>query len=652
MALTAKIHDNVYRIARPPRLLIALAILPNLWLTSLSDISSESAILLNFKDSLSNNTALFSWNDTKPPCPTGNWAGVHCVDNSVRALRLQRIGLKGNLKVEMLKDLRGLRTISIMGNELEGEIPDFTVLSALKYLYMSDNKFSGGIKIDAFHGMISLKKLHAASNQFSGPIPGSLALLPKLKELKLENNRFSGEIPNFQQQNLTSFNVSNNQLSGRIPDKLIKLDRSSFAGNKKLCGGAMGICMPKVSDVTVVGVMVALVAAVAIAAALVILHRRRRQASQQREIVLTMPPEQAKLMASGGAANLDKLEYGGSSHVGRSGHRRKGSSLSSRKKSNVHSSTRLIFLRDDRPSFDLTDLLSASAEILGSGVFGSTYKAAMNNGSSSVMVVKKYAKMNDVTRDEFHEHVRMLGKLKHPNVLPIVAYYYRKEEKLLVSDYCANVSLAVHLHGGGNKLDWGKRFRIVKGVARGLLYLYTELPSLIAPHGHLKSANVVLNEAWEPLLNDYALSRLVNQEDAQELMIMYKSPEYRAQGRVSKKADVWSLGILILEILSGRFPANIIQQGKGVIDGDLAAWVEIQVKENENWKDKVFDKNIMMNIKAGGEEEQEMHKLLKIGLACSEMDVEKRLDIREAVERIENVRETDRIPPLVSSSSS
>lgn len=207
--------------------------------------------------------------------------------------------------------------------------------------------------------------------------------------------------------------------------------------------------------------------------------------------------------------------------------------------------------------------------------------------------------------------------------------------------------------GGGNKLDWEKRLRIVKGVARGLLYLYTELPSLIAPHGHLKSANVVLNEAWEPLLNDYALSRLVNQEDAQDLMIMYKSPEYRTQGRISKKTDVWSLGILTLEILTGRFPANIIQQGKGVIDnGDLASWVEIQVKENEDWKNKVFDKNLMMNIKAGGEEEQEMHKLLKIGLACCEMDVEKRLDIREAVEQIENVRETDRKPPLVNQESS
>ena len=156
----------------------------------------------------------------------------------------------------------------------------------------------------------------------------------------------------------------------------------------------------------------------------------------------------------------------------------------------------------------------------------------------------------------------------------------------------------------------------------------------------MKSANVVLNEEWEPQLTDYALSRIVNQEDTQDLMIAYKSPEYKQLGRISKKTDVWSLGMLILEILTGRFPANMIQQGKGVANNaELATWVETLVRENENWKNKVFDRDMMTDINGVGEEEhQEMLKLLKIGLACCEMDVEKRLDIKEAVERIEDVK--------------
>ena len=98
--------------------------------------------------------------------------------------------------------------------------------------------------------------------------------------------------------------------------------------------------------------------------------------------------------------------------------------------------------------------------------------------------------------------------------------------------------------------------------------------------------------------------------------------------------------MLILEILTGRFPANMIQQGKGVADNaELATWVETLVRENENWKNKVFDRDMMTDINGVGEEEhQEMLKLLKIGLACCEMDVEKRLDIKEAVERIEDVK--------------
>jgi hypothetical protein len=102
-------------------------------------------------------------------------------------------------------------------------------------------------------------------------------------------------------------------------------------------------------------------------------------------------------------------------------------------------------VRDDREKFDLPDLLKASAEILGSGCFGSSYKAALNSGT--MMVVKRFKQMNNVGKEEFQEHMRRLGRLKHSNLLPLVAYYYRKEEKLLITDFVEKGSLAVHLHG-------------------------------------------------------------------------------------------------------------------------------------------------------------------------------------------------------------
>jgi hypothetical protein len=106
---------------------------------------------------------------------------------------------------------------------------------------------------------------------------------------------------------------------------------------------------------------------------------------------------------------------------------------------------KLIFLKKDGLKFDLQDLLRASAEILGSASFGSSYKAVILDGQA--VVVKRYKQMNNVQREEFHEHMRRLGNLNHPNVLPLLSYYYRREEKLLISAFVHNGCLASHLHG-------------------------------------------------------------------------------------------------------------------------------------------------------------------------------------------------------------
>lgn len=181
-------------------------------------------------------------------------------------------------------------------------------------------------------------------------------------------------------------------------------------------------------------------------------------------------------------------------------------------------------------------------------------------------------------------------------------------------------------------LNWPTRLKIVKGVARGLLHLYTELPSLIAPHGHLKSSNVLLNQEFESLLTDYGLVPITNQEHARDVMIAFKSPEYKQHGRITKKTDVWSLGVLILEIMTGKFPANTFHSKGG--DTELTNFVESMLKEEVSIN--MFDKEI------GGFDEHnegEMLKLLTIGLSCCEPDVEKRWDIRETVDRIEKVKE-------------
>lgn len=137
---------------------------------------------------------------------------------------------------------------------------------------------------------------------------------------------------------------------------------------------------------------------------------------------------------------------------------------------------------------------------------------------------------------------------------------------------------------------------------------------------------------------------VINQESAQELMVAYKSPEYVRHGRITKKTDVWGLGVLILEILTGKFPANFLQKGKGSDEEDLANWVKSVVGVDEEITmetsnvEAVFDKDMGATSKSDGEV---MVQLLKIGLSCCEVDVEKRLDMKDAIERIEELKVKD-----------
>lgn len=243
---------------------------------------------------------------------------------------------------------------------------------------------------------------------------------------------------------------------------------SEHAGNKDLCGESLGkqcktLTDNKVSSPTsppdnkmppppsndqksppssddkmppIIIAIAVVVVGVAIAAIIVgfFILRRRNQTSEA--VDATAPPSfQKKGMTS---EDLDQIEQGSPDQSG-----------SSKK---APDQGRLSFLRDDRERFDLQDLLKASAEILGGGVFGSSYKANLLSGV--MMVVKRFRQMNNVGKEEFQEHMRRLGRLRHPNLLPLVAYYYRKEEKLLVSDYVENGSLAVHLHGTLNKYSY------------------------------------------------------------------------------------------------------------------------------------------------------------------------------------------------------
>ena len=393
-----------------------------------SEAVSDADILLKFRVSLGNATALGNWNTSRSVCSTDqteSWKGVRCWNGSVWGLRLEGLGLNGAIDLDSLSSLRYLRTISFMNNSFEGPLPEIKKLVALKSVYLSNNHFSGDIPDDAFSGMAYLKKVHLANNKFTGKIPSSLATLPRLLVLRLDGNKFEGQIPDFQQKHLANVNISNNMLGGPIPASLSRISSSSFSGNKDLCGKPLDSCGSKKLSAVIVALIVVAIALilVTIGLLLLVLHRNIRT------------------VQLGGAAPVDNHSM---SEVAHSSLVECGTSEMSGHSKRAEQG-KLTFVRDDRERFDLQDLLRASAEVLGSGNFGSSYKAVLLSGEA--MVAKRYKQMNNVGREEFQEHMRRLGRLAHPNLLPLVAYYYRKEEKLLVSEYVENGSLASHLHG-------------------------------------------------------------------------------------------------------------------------------------------------------------------------------------------------------------
>ncbi|RWR91552.1 pollen receptor-like protein kinase 1 [Cinnamomum micranthum f. kanehirae] len=591
--------------------------------------ASETTELLKLKGSLGNTGELHGWALDSIPCHVNKstWKGVICENGAVFGLRLENMSLTGHVDMDALIGLPGLRMVSFQNNSLQGSILDqLGKLGPLRLVFLSDNQFSGVIPANAFEGKGSLRRVHLSRNKFSGPIPVSLTGLSKLVELKLDGNQFTGEIPDFPQQDL-QLDVSNNELEGPIPADLSKMNSGCFAGNKNLCGAPLKIiCKPdpdphKISiPLLIVLILVGVAVALAVIGGIFFLISRRRR----KKPLLSIPPANQKKAGRYNKDLVDKPE-------GEAAGGEKGTAKD-------QDPGKLVFVKEDREQFELNDLLRASAEVLGNGSFGPSYKALLLSGSA--MVVKRLKEMNGVGREEFHHHMRRLGRLRHPNLLPLVAYYYRKEEKLLVSDYVANGSLAQQLHGNRSlnrrKLDWQVRLKIVKGVANGLAYLYNEFPNQILPHGHLKSSNVLLDASFEPLLVDYALAPVINKEHAIQHMVAYKSPEYTEHSRVARKSDVWSLGILILEMLTGKLPSSNHRQGKGggsssSSSGDLATWVNSVVREE--WTGEVFDSEIEATGMA--------LKLLQIGLGCCERDVQKRWNLREVMERIEELRGKD-----------
>ncbi|CAN5976172.1 unnamed protein product [Sphagnum jensenii] len=599
---------------------------------------------------------LSSWENATQVCVS--WAGVSCERGRVYRLRLPAAGLAGSIPSGSLSLLDQLRVLSLHNNMLTGAFPEEELASctSLQSLFLDNNGFSGPLSSSSsssFWGLWHrLTHLSLSFNKLNGPIPDSINAFSHLYMLDLQNNSFSGHVPVLNLVNLTRFSVANNNLSGPVPRTLIQFPLSSWIGNQGICGPPTTVpCLSlppppaatgaplqaprrllppppsarssrrnsrkRLGTGVEVGIVLGGIAVlVLITIALLLCHWKRtgRQAEAAKQHKEDNPKKQQQ--------QHKHQDYTTAEHQG----------LQER-------NSKLVLVQGTRFSFDLEDLLRASAEVVGKGTAGTAYKAILDDthhhhyavaagggggsASSSPTAAVFVKRLKDATlaRKDFQLKIDIVAKLKHPNLVPLHAYFFSKEEKLLVYDYYSLGSLSSHLHGNPCKnrtcLDWGSRCKIALGAALGIACIHEggrggggSDGDCMYVHGNIKSSNVLLNSRMEVGISDFGLLQLLANSPVASRIVGYQAPEVAQTGKLTPQSDVYSFGVLLLELLTGKTPPVQSLMNDEGSSGDLPHWVQSVVREV--WIAKVVD----AELKKYHNIEEEMLQMLQVVMVC------------------------------------
>lgn len=609
--------------------------------------SGDAEALLALKATIDPSN-LLDWKKGTDLC---QWQGVkECMKGRVTKLVVENLNLSGALDENALNQLDQLRVLSFKGNSISGKIPELTGLFNLKSLFLNNNNFSGEFPatVTVLH---RIKVVVLAGNKLTGDIPPSLTKLSRLYVLYLEDNHFTGEIPPLNQPSLRFFNVSNNQLSGQIPNTpaLSRFSESSFAGNVNLCGAQLhNNCKnfgPSISPsypiipenvshhkrskkliIIIVPVIAGILLLCILTAILIACVRKRRRKTRDGK------SKGVEVVGGGGGGVEEGTSHSGNGGGGRDGNNGGKDEAFSWDQGSGGLGT-LVFCGpgDQQMNYTLEDLLKASAETLGRGIIGSTYKAVMESGY--IVTVKRLKDSRFPRLEEFRRHVEIIGRLRHPNLVPLRAYFQAKEERLLVYDYFPNGSLFSLVHGtransGSKPLHWTSCLKIAEDVATGLLHIHQN-PGLT--HGNLKSSNVLLGSDFESCLTDYGLMPFSNPDSPEESgasSLFYRAPECRDIRRpVTHQADVYSFGVLLLELLTGKTPFQDLVQEHG---SDIPRWVRSVREEETESGDEPASSNEASEEKLGA--------LLNVAMACVSLVPENRPTMKDVLRMIRDAR--------------
>ncbi|KAF8389608.1 hypothetical protein HHK36_024127 [Tetracentron sinense] len=535
---------------------------------------------------------------------------------------------------EIPRSLTGLESLIFRNISFEEPAPDFPFFSkrnenqstkGLQYnqvwnfpptLDLSYNKLTGLL----WSEFGNLKKLHVLDlkeNKLSGAIPSELSGMTSLETLDLSHNNLSGIIPpslvslNF----LSKFSVAYNQLSGKIPSEgqFLTFPNSSFEGNKGLCGDHFYLCprdqiplqpprKPKRNKGVIIGMTVGIGLGTIILLALMFLIMSRTHSQRVDD------PENEDSDATD--RNLEQLGSG------------------------------LVVLFQNKElnkELSIDDLLKSSnnfdqANIIGCGGFGLVYRATLPDGRK--VAIKRLSGDCGQMEREFKAEVEALSRAQHENLVLLQGYCSHKNDRLLIYSFMENASLDYWLHEkfhGASSLDWETRLRIAQGTARGLAYLHQSCQPHIL-HRDIKSSNILLDENFEAHLADFGLARLIFPYDTHVTTDLvgtlgYIPPEYGQKPVATYKGDIYSFGVVLLELLTGKRPIDMCKP-KGC--RDLISWV-FQMKK-EKRESEVFDPFIYDK-----KHDKEMLWVLEIACLCLNECPKVRPTTQQLVSWLDNV---------------
>ncbi|WJX54574.1 hypothetical protein P8452_40443 [Trifolium repens] len=302
----------------------------------------------------------------------------------------------------------------------------------------------------------------------------------------------------------------------------------------------------------------------------------------------------------------------------------------------------LFFVGDEIPSleslqFNLATLEAATNQFslqnkIGNGGFGEVYKGVLLDGRQ--IAVKKLSKSSGQGTIEFKNEIVLIAKLQHRNLVTLYGFCSEEQEKMLVYEYVPNKSLDYFLFhpNKGRVLSWDERYKIIGGIARGIHYLHDQ-SRLKVIHRDLKPSNILLDEVMNPKISDFGMAKIIDidQHQGNTKRIAgtygYMSFEYAMHGHYSEKSDVFSFGVIILEIISAK--RNALSLGSPVFDDLLSyAW--------KNWRDEkpleVLDSDIEKSFSYS-----EVIKCIQIGLLCVQQNPDDRPTMENVVTYLSSV---------------